>query len=268
MQQLNPHQRISRYSSKNIDISTLLPEHIATIYEKFYRPETQLFDYSGFAQSEEFQTYQLMLSGLHHLNITHLRTSQEKTSFWLNIYNMLCIHIVIKLGVTRSIEEQNGFFSQYGYFIGGREFSLDDMEHGILRANNKGYSKFQRPFKNDDFTLALACKAIDPKIHFGLYCASVSSPRLVLFKADALEQQLKKNTAQCIEKHMHFDFDKGIIQLPKIFKWYESDFGGKIKAIEFIAEHASDQHIQSNLLTFKEKLKIEFLVFDWTINQA
>lgn len=268
MQQLNSQQRISRYSSKNIDLGTLLPEHISKIYQQYYQPKTQRFDYSGLAQSTEFQTYQLMLSGLHHLDITRLKTDHEKISFWLNIYNMLCIHITIKLGITQSIEEQSGFFSQYGYFIGGREFTLDDIEHGILRANSKAYSKLQKPFKNNDFRLALACTKINPKIHFGLYCASLSSAQLVFFNTDNVEQQLKENTQQCIENHMRFDFDKGIIYIPKIFKWYENDFGGKTKAIEFIAAHTKDQSVQSKLLTYKENLKIEFLAFDWRINKA
>lgn len=42
------------------------------------------------------------------------------------------------------------FFNQISYIIGGRVFTLNDMENGVLRANRKPIAALRRPFSRDD----------------------------------------------------------------------------------------------------------------------
>ena len=42
------------------------------------------------------------------------------------------------------------FFYRVSYIIGGRVFSLNDIESGILRANRKPIGAIKRPFSPDD----------------------------------------------------------------------------------------------------------------------
>jgi len=265
---LNTHQRVSRYLANNTNIDNTLQKHIAVIYERYYTPQTQTFDYKGFAGSEDYQTYRLMLSGLETFDLSRYTTDNAKMSFWLNIYNMLSIHLVIELAIEQRIDEKKGFFSKYGYTINRKNFCLDDIEHGILRANKKGYSRLQKPFKTNDLRLALTCKKPDPKIHFGLYSANLSSPTLRLFNEKNIHQQLIDNTKRYLKTHCRFDFNTAKIDLPKIFKWYEGDFGNINNIIDFIVLHRDDEQIKSNMSTYKNNIEFEYLDFKWNLNRT
>lgn len=266
MQCLNDERRISRYTANNHNISKLLHDQIAKIYQEFYFPAQYSFDYAHFGSSESYQTYRLMLCGLRGFNLESLNTDNEKISFWLNIYNMLAIHLIIELKIKSSVSEQKGFFSQYGYQIGGETFSLDDIEHGILRSNSKAYSKLQRPFKPSDSRLNFICSSIKPLVHFGLYCACKSSPTLTLFAPETVEKQLATNMKKLITQLQQPDIHKGIINIPKIFKWYEKDFGTKVDIINIIAEIHPNELISATLTNKKDRIKFNYVNFNWQIN--
>jgi len=61
----------------------------------------------------------------------------SKDSLLDNIYNTAVIHGVIELGLEKSVKELPGFFNRVTYEIGGFHFSLNEMEHGILRGNRR-----------------------------------------------------------------------------------------------------------------------------------
>lgn len=265
---LNANRRASRYSSKSVDLFVVLQEHIRKIFQTFYDENSKTFNFSQFAHSEEFQTYQLILGSAHQLDLSKLKTDEQKIRFWLNIYNILSIHLVIKLSIKNSIEEHRGFFSQYGYSINDKNFSLDDIEHGILRANSKPYSSIQKPFKTNDLRLPLACRSINPRIHFGLYYACTSSPELMYFDEIGTEEQLINKTKDYLAKNIRVDLNSGTISLPKTFKWYEQDFGSKEDIINFIRTHTTNELLQKNLIANKNKFSIEYLNFDWEIKTA
>ncbi len=42
------------------------------------------------------------------------------------------------------------FFNSVSYIIGGRVFSLNDIESGILRSNRKPVGVFKKPFSRQD----------------------------------------------------------------------------------------------------------------------
>ena len=42
------------------------------------------------------------------------------------------------------------FFNRVSYIIGGRVYSLNDMENGVLRANRKPVGAIKRPFSGED----------------------------------------------------------------------------------------------------------------------
>jgi hypothetical protein len=65
-------------------------------------------------------------------------TPPEKLSFWINCYNMLALHSIIEssfddIDPLSSMFRRPNFFSKSCYLISGHIFSLDDIEHGILR---------------------------------------------------------------------------------------------------------------------------------------
>lgn len=76
------------------------------------------------------------------------------------------------------------FFNTVKYIIGGHEYSLQDIENGVLRANQKGVGMLTRPFSKSDPRLSVALETHEPLIHFGLVCGAKSCPPIKTYTAD------------------------------------------------------------------------------------
>lgn len=63
------------------------------------------------------------------MNLEQL-TEDERKAFFLNIYNALVIHGYTQHGLPK---DKVGFYRRTSYRIGGQVYSLDDIEHGVLR---------------------------------------------------------------------------------------------------------------------------------------
>ena len=64
------------------------------------------------------------------------------------------------------------FWSRMAYRIGKFVFSLDDIEHGILRSNRVHPTSKVVFFDADDERLKLSVKSFDCRIHFALNCGA------------------------------------------------------------------------------------------------
>jgi hypothetical protein len=64
-----------------------------------------------------------------HANESHLN------GYTIDIYNALTIHGICEEGVPSSVLGVKNFWKSIAYNIGGHVFTLDDIEHGILRGS-------------------------------------------------------------------------------------------------------------------------------------
>ena len=71
-----------------------------------------------------------------------------------------------------SVLEVEGFWRNTCYNIAGHVFSLDDIEHGVLRANTPHPSSSKKPFEKGDPRLEFVMSKVDPRIHFALVCGA------------------------------------------------------------------------------------------------
>ena len=76
------------------------------------------------------------------------------------------------------------FFNTVRYIIGGYEYSLQDIENGVLRANRKGVGMLTKPFSKFDPRLSMALETHEPLIHFGLVCGAKSCPPIKTYTDD------------------------------------------------------------------------------------
>lgn len=74
-----------------------------------------------------------------------------------------------KIGVPSNDFQRLSFFDHVFYDIGGLEYSLNDIENGILRANRIPPYHFSRPFTSSDPRLEFALEKNETRIHFGLF---------------------------------------------------------------------------------------------------
>jgi len=209
-------------------------------------------DYDAFAVSPEFGSY---LSALAGFDPTAL-PGQDRLAFWINAYNAYTIHLVnvhgerdsirnIEAGVERL--EVKGPWSAPVAKIGGRVYSLDQIEHEILR------ERFD-----------------EPRIHFALVCAAASCPplRSEAYVGDRLDSQLDDQARTFLTRSPEknrVDVAEGVLYASPIFDWFREDFGGTDEAIgRFVAAYYPEGP-ERRLLTSGD-FALSKTSYDWTLN--
>ncbi len=173
---------------------------------------------------------------------------QERIAFWVNVYNARVLDGVIRRPGLKSVLDVGkvlgvptlGFFRERGC-TAGRDLSLNDIEHGILRA------EFH-----------------EPRIHFVLNCASASCPAL---PARALQAATLDSTLEAAARTFLLDRSKNQItpgpelKLSSIFKWYRSDFETGAGSLQtFVLRYGKGaEGVRANA-------PIKFLRYDWSLN--
>ena len=90
-----------------------------------------------------------MVQDLHRVDILALSTD-EKLAFFLNLYNAMVIHAVIRGGRPNGVIDRRSFFSDFQYLVGGNVYSLNIIKNGILRNNRRSPYSLMKPFSNGD----------------------------------------------------------------------------------------------------------------------
>ncbi len=181
-------------------------------------------------------------------------SKDEQLAYWLNAYNISVIYGVTELYPIKSVRDHRplsfyslfaggGFFAGQKFVYGGRRYSLYHLENKIIR-------------KQFD----------DPRIHFGLNCASISCPQLAPepFRGAVLDSQLEALTREFINSSeaVQIDHQAEVIRLSAIFKWYEEDFeNGVLPYIRRYLPKAQD------LQRAEERgYRVEYLPYNWSLN--
>ena len=81
-------------------------------------------------------------------------------------------------------------WTKYAYNVGGLLFTLDEIEHGILRCNKGHPNNKKAVFKESDDRKSLIMTTLDPRIHFALNCGAQSCPPIRIYQKEKLEQQV------------------------------------------------------------------------------
>ena len=188
-------------------------------------------DYKGFKESEkELDVY---LETLGKTDPSSLKKN-EKLAFLINAYNAFTVKLILEHypGI-KSIKDISGSrrWADRRWVMGGKKYSLDTIEHEILR----------KEFK-------------EPRIHFAVNCASRSCPDLLseAYVASRIGEQLDRAAREFLarpEKGFSFKSEPGFfygtnhyVYLSSIFKWFGEDFeDGKKTVLDFIAPHLAPE---------------------------
>lgn len=161
---------------------------------------------------------------------------EQQMAFWINAYNAYTLLIVAEHYPVSSIMEiDNGeTWAIPQAFIGGRKYSLNEIENDILR------SRFR-----------------DPRIHFALNCAAVACPPLMqkAYRPEILERQLEERTRQFIRSPAN-EITMFKARLSEIFKWYKADFGDPVA---FINRYTPEPILAA--------AAISYIPYDWSLNE-
>ena len=175
-----------------------------------------------------------------------LKDDDSKKAFWINIYNSF-FQILRK---TEHVEKAK-IYTHKLIHIANTKWSLDDIEHGILRRFRYKYSLgfFPDPFVAERIK-KLAVSKIDYRIHFALNCGAKSCPPIAFYNADKIEQQLETATISFLESETDYLKESKEVRISRIFLWFFGDFGGQ-KGIRNILK----EKLELNTKGFKIRYK-------------
>lgn len=209
-------------------------------------PEATSFDYAAVTKSHK-QQLEDYINTLTLMDVFALSMPQQK-AYWINLYNAVTVNLVLDHYPVETIRDiKFGFFS-FGPWneklitVKGKELSLNDIEHRILRPIWK-----------------------DPRIHYAVNCASKGCPNLAAkaYSASNTESQLEKAASDYINHKRGVSIDGDTLVLSSIYDWYQVDFGSsESQLIEHLKQYASDG-LKSRLSSQFDEVDYEY---DWALN--
>jgi hypothetical protein len=177
-------------------------------------------------------------------------------AYWINLYNALTVKVVLDHYPVASIRDIDisGWFSDGPWgakliTIEGRNLSLNDIEHRILR-----------PIWHD------------PRIHYAVNCASVGCPALAkaAYQGQAINRQLDDQAKAFINSPRAIAPDadgKGLI-LSSLYDWYGDDFGKDDRAkLAHFRKYATGKTLDL-LAGLTDDIPVGDYRYDWSLNDA
>lgn len=173
---------------------------------------------------EPTDSLELELAGLTQLNLIHgLSNNNARKTFWINVYNAW-----YQILAVREKKSAPAIFTTKSIKIAGHLFSLDDIEHGILRKYRWKYSLGYLPqFYPSKLIKQLAVTKIDYRIHFAMNCGAKSCPPIAFYNYENIDKQLDMATLSFLKSETEIDEKNKVIRATTIMKWFIADFGGK-----------------------------------------
>lgn len=222
-------------------------------------------DYSALAASREHGRLAACLLGLASFDPKRIRIPAQ-TAFWLNVFNAAVLRDAAELALAKSLREAQEFFERRRLAVGGLQYSLDDIAHGLLRGNVPKFGRRRAPMPRDDPRLAYMPLAYDERMHFAMYLASRSSPPLRMFEGGKLDMQLEEATSEYLRRNVRVENEGALIVLPWQLGWYAGDFGGEQGALEFALARL-DEEIVDLVDRRRGRVRLRYAEFDWTLNR-
>lgn len=189
-------------------------------------------------------------------------SEDEALALWINAYNAYTIKLIVDnypvgsireispfriKGLSLAIPKINSPFEYELANVGGETYSLDDIEHEILR-------------KQFD----------EPRIHFALVCASYSCPplRREAYVASRLDAQLNEQARIFLhdptKNRINAAGEK--IYLSRIFKWFGKDFIKNGNTLQAYLAPFFEGPVREKLAS--NAYDIKYLKYDWRLNDV
>lgn len=191
-----------------------------------------------------------------------------RIAFWMNAYNAFTLKLIVdhypiapSTGKNKfpanSIRQIPGAWEHKKFKAVGREVTLDEIEHQILRAEFK-----------------------EPRIHMALVCAAMSCPKLRRepYVGAMLDAQLDDQARVFLSDltKFHIDREANEVWASPIFEWFVDDFlPGATKANpRHVAQQKSLAAFASKYVSPEDaryldagKYTVKYFEYDWTLNE-
>ncbi|XP_047330750.1 uncharacterized protein LOC124934290 [Impatiens glandulifera] len=250
-------------------VSSKLTKIMWAILESYASEDRHHLDYMGISNSEEFRRYVNLVQDLQRMNIGEL-LEEERLAFFLNLYNAMVIHAVIRVGPPgEGVIDRRSFFSDFQYVVGGYSYSLSTIKNGILRGNKRPPYALTKPFGSGDKRLELALPKSNPMIHFGICDGTRSSPKVRFYTNKGVESELRYAAREFFQKNgVEVDLAKRTIYMTRIINWFDADFGAEKEMLKWLMNYldSTKAGLLSHLLGDGGPIHIAYQPYDWSVN--
>ena len=231
-------------------------DRLLKTYVKPDRSGLNRVDYRAF-KAKDHRTLKAYIKKLEATNVAGLGKA-EQFAFWVNLYNAKTVDVILDhypvtsirnitikaglFGILKSSVGAGGPWKAKIMKVAGKDLSLDDIEHGILRPIFR-----------------------DPRIHYAVNCASIGCPNLrtTAFTGKNLEASLEAGAREYINSPRGISTADGKIQASSIYKWFQDDFGGNQQGVlEHVRKYAEGK-IKAKLARARG---IDGFAYDWGLN--
>ena len=222
-------------------------------------------------------------------------SDQTKKAVYINLYNGVMVYHILRWARENKISVSSDDFRKqqvdqikipggniwkgdYRVNLAGTMVHLDDIEHGLIRADTGKVPK------------ELEVKFLDPRIHAAVNCAALSCPPLlpVAYTPGNIDRLLDENMRKYVSSNVHFrKKDETTMRANSIVLWYYADFDDyaqriKMKGageylVRFLQPNAKDRawkvkHFNENF-NDRNKIPLRFskafdFQYNWLINDA
>ncbi|MEW6320520.1 MAG: DUF547 domain-containing protein [Acidobacteriota bacterium] len=191
----------------------------------------------------------------------------ERLAYWINAYNVFTLRAIVdhypikgswlSLYPRNSIRQIDGVWTELKWRAAGRDVTLDQIEHEILRPVFR-----------------------EPRVHMAINCASVGCPPLASepYRAGELDEQLDAATTRYLASPLGLAISGDSLQLSSIFKWFGADFEARFAADGPAGRTGTERALlglvarygppQARDLARTGKVRIAYLDYDWSLNDT
>ncbi len=176
----------------------------------------------------------------------------EQYAYWINFYNALTVKVILDHLPVDSILDVDispGLFADGPWDkklvqVEGEEVSLNDIEHRILR-----------PIWQD------------PRIHYGVNCASIGCPNLQgqAYTAANTDDLLTAGAKAYVNSPRGAKVADGQLTVSSIYVWFQEDFGGNDRGV---IDHLLAYAEPPLAAQLKDIKAISSHAYDWDLNAA
>ncbi len=170
----------------------------------------------------------------------------EALAYWLNFYNAGMIQLILARGEFDSVFTDRIYHFLTPHFqVAGQPLSLDNIENAVIRVQWD-----------------------EPRIHYGLNCASFSCPNLQpqVFSGGTLETQLEAAARAYINHPRGVAGVEGRrVVVSEIFDWFKEDFGGTDQSVIDHIKLYAEPDLAAELEAAR-RLRVQS--YDWALNIA
>ena len=202
-----PDTELTMTKSQHAAWTALLSKYVHTSADGVNR-----FDYGALkASAADRKALDAYIAGFETMDLSG--SKDAAFAAWANLYNAVTVRYIVSKYPVGSIKDGylfGGPWKKVTVTAGGREVSLDDIEHRILRPVFK-----------------------EPRVHYAINCAAVSCPNLMAeaWEPATLDAELDTAARAYVNNPRGVTVtDKGLV-VSSIYDWFEADFGGSKDAV-------------------------------------